>query len=107
MVKNDLFVLLTIPLNIFQSKLDLDKQYMFNFLLHSLFHHTLEHLVILTHLGYLFQRFSEIATNSCTILSSNSLLEMLVVSMLPTIFLSSLMKPSSSMLFLMIVYCLS
>ena len=51
-----------------------------------LFHYNLEHLVILTHLEYLFQknRFSEIAINSCTILSSDLLLEMLVVSMLPT-----------------------
>jgi len=54
-----------------------------------LFHHTLEHLVILIYLEYLFQRFSEITINSCTILSSDFLSEMLVVSMLLTIFLSS------------------
>ena len=80
---------------------------MFNFPLHSLFHYTLECLVVLTYLKYLFQRFSEIATNSCTILSSDLLSEMLVTSILPTIFISSLMKPFSSTLFLMMVHCLS
>ena len=102
--KNDLFVSLTVPLNILQSKLDLDEQYMFSFLLYFLFHHTLKHLVILTHLGYLFQRFSKIAINSYTILSSNLLSEMLVVLMLSTMFLSLLIKPFSSTLFLMMVY---
>ena len=33
--KNDLFILLTISLNIFQSKLDLNEWYMFSLLLHS------------------------------------------------------------------------
>ena len=105
--KNDFFVLLTVSLNIFQSKLDLDEQYMFSFLLYSLFHYALKHLVILTHLEYLFQRFSEIAMNSCTILSSNSLSGMLVVLMLPTMFLISLIKPFSSTLFLIMVHHLS
>jgi len=66
----DLFVLLTIPLNFFQSELNLDERYMFRFLLHSLFYQALECLVILTHLEYLFQRFSKKVTNSCTIFSS-------------------------------------
>jgi len=107
LIKNNLFVLLIISLNIFQSKLNLDEWYMFSFLLHSLVHHTLECLVILTYLEYLFQRFSEIATNSCIILFSNSLWEMLVVLMLLTIFLSSLTKHSFFTLFLMIFCYLS
>jgi len=80
---------------------------MFSFLLYFLFHYALKHLVILIYLEYLFQRFSEIAMNSYTILSSNLLSEMLVVLMLPTMFLSSLIKSFSFTLFLMMVHYLS
>jgi len=106
-LKKDYFVFLTVSLNIFQSELDLDKWYIFRFLLHSLFYQALKHLVILTNLEYLFQRFSKKVMNSCTILFSISLSEISVVSMLPTTFLSSLIKPSSSSLCLIIVHYLS
>jgi len=81
--------------------------YAFNSLLHSSFDHALKHLVILICLKYLFQRFSVINMNSCTILSSKSLSGMSAVLMLPTSFLSLLMKLSFFLLFLIIVSCLS
>ena len=48
-------------------------------LFHSLFHHALEHLVILTHFEHLVQRFSVIDVNSCIIFSSELLSGMSVV----------------------------
>jgi len=64
-------------------------------------------LVILTHCEYLFQKLFKIDANSCTTLSSDSLLEILVILMLPISFLSLLIKLSFSLLFFMIVQCLS
>jgi len=105
--KKNHFVLLTILLNFFQSRLDLDVLYTIKSLLHSLFYHTLKYLVILTHLEYLFQRLSKMDANSCTTLLSDSLSEISVILMLPISFLSLLIKLSSSLLFLMIVQYLS
>jgi len=105
--KKDHFILLTILLNFFQSRLDLDVLYTIKSLLYSSFYYTLKYLVILTHLEYLFQRLSKIDVNSCTTLSSDLLSEMSVMLMLPISFLSLLIKLSSSLLFLMIVQCLS
>jgi len=105
--KNNLLVLLTISLNFSQSEIDLNMQYEFKSLPHTLFHQALECLVILTYLEYFFQRFSVINANLYTILSSSLLLCMSDILMLPILFLSLLMKPSSSSLFLIIVYCLS
>jgi len=105
--KNDFLVLLTIPLNFFQSEIDLDVKYEFNSLPYSSFHQALEHLVILIYLEYFFQRFSVINTNSYTILSSDLVLCISEVSMLLTLFLSLLMKSFSSSLFLIMAYYLS
>ena len=81
----------------------MDVLYTIKSLLHSSFYYTLKYLVILTYLEYLFQKLSKIDINSCTTLSSNLLLEMLVMLMLPISFLSLLIKLSFSLLFLMII----
>ena len=47
---------LTVLLNFFQFRINLNILYIFKSLLYFLFYHTLEYLVILTHLEYLFQR---------------------------------------------------
>jgi len=101
--KKDHFVLLTILLNFFQSRLELDILYTIKSLLYSSFYYALEYLVILTYLEYLFQRLSKIDTNSCTTLLSDSLTSLTVMLMLPISFLSLLIKISSSSLFLIIV----
>ena len=77
-LKNDLLILLTIPLNFFNLKLTL------------------------THLEYFFQRFSVI--NSRTSCSSDSLSHISKVLMLLKSFFSLLTKSISSLLFLIIVY---
>lgn len=102
--KKDCFVLLTISLNFFQSRLNLDTLYIIKLWLHSSFHYALECLVILTLLEYLFQRLSEVDINSHTTLLSDTWSEISEILILPISFFSSMMKSSSFSLFLMIVW---
>ena len=101
--KKDHFVLLTILLNFFQSRLELDVLYTIESLLYCSFYYALEYLVILTYLEYLFQKLSKINANSCTTLLSDLLTSLIVMLILPISFLSLLIKLSSSSLFLIIV----
>jgi len=91
----------------FQSTVDLEEWYTFRLVLYSLFHHTLECLVILILLEYLYQRESKVVMYFWTVSSKDSLLDISEVSMLLIAFLNSLIHLSSSSLFLMIVHHLS
>ena len=79
--------------------------YEFSFALHSSFHYSLEYLVNLTSLECLYQRESDKDIYSCTIFSSDFILEILDV--LSIISLRTLENFTSSLLFLIIVLCLS
>ena len=105
--KNECFVSLTNPLNFFQSSSDLDVQYIFNLVLHSLFYHALDYLVMLAFLENLYQRWFKILAYFWTISSRDSLFGMVVVTIFSKVFVRSTMKFPSSLLFLMIVYHLS
>ena len=92
----------------FQSSIVLEDQYLFRLVLHSSFHHALEHLVMLTFFEDLYQIESEILVYSWMISLSNSLFDISVVSTFLIAFVSSVTNSSSSSsLFLMIVHCLS
>jgi len=99
--KKFLLVNFTIFLYLIQSLLCLDIWYTAKSLLHSLFHHAWDCLVMLTIFENLFQKFSTIVANSWVILSSISQLVILVISIAPNLFLSSLTNYFSSLLFLM------
>jgi len=105
--KNEYFVSLTNPLNFFQSSSNLDVQYIFNLVLHSSFHHTLDHLVMLVFLENLYPRWFKILVYFWTISLRDSLFGIVVVMIFPKAFVRSTMNFPSSLLFLMIVYHLS
>ena len=70
-------------LNFFQSAIDLEVQYIFSLVLHSLFHYALECLVILTGLEYLFQRESDKDIYSYIAFSNSSISEILNMLIFP------------------------
>ena len=107
LLKKILLVLLTVPLNLLQSNLDLEVQYSDKSLLHFSFYHDLDCLVILIHFEYLIQSLSMINANSCIILSNDLQSGILVILMYPTLLLSSLMNYTSYLLFFIIVCLLS
>ena len=85
-----------------QLFLCLEIQYTAKSLSHSLFHHTLDCLVILTIFKNLYQWSSTMMVNSWAIYSSVLQLVILVISIEPNIFLSLLIKSFSLSLFLTI-----
>jgi len=100
-------VFLIILLKFFQSSIVLEDQYLFSLTLHFSFHHTLEHLVILTFLENLYQIESKILVYSWTISSRDSWLDISVISIFLIAFVSSVTNFSSSSLFLIILCYLS
>ena len=98
--KNICFVIF---LYLIQSVLFLYVQYVTRSILHSLFYHILEYLVILTYLECLYHNSSIIEANSQVITSSFSQLRILVISIQLILFLNLLINYFSSSLFLTIV----
>ena len=88
--KKILLVLLIKSLKSFQLAIDLKEQYTFSLMLHSLFHHALENLVILIFFECLYYRESKIDIFSWTASSRDFLLSISEVLMLPIVFLNSL-----------------
>ena len=98
--KNSRLVLLTVPLNIFQSSRCLDCRYLLRSLLQLLFHQALDHCIMLTFLECLNHILSMLYTIFWTINSRILTLEMEWVLMFLREEMTSLIKECSSSLFL-------
>ena len=105
--KNIFLAILTNFLYLVQSVLLLDVWYLVRSLLYSLFHYTLEYLVMLTFLEYLYQNSSAIEANSCVIFSSILQSWIFVILIQLILFLDLLINSFSFSLFLTIACFLS
>jgi len=106
-VKKTCLVFLTTSLNAFQSLIFLDNLQFANFVWHSLFHHNLEYLVMLTQYENLCQMISDNLVYSWIISLRDSLLGIDKVSMVLITLIRLKVNLASSLLFLMIVCHLS
>jgi len=103
LLKNTHFICFIVLLKAYQFSNCLDVLYFTSLDWYSLFHQALEHLVILTYFKYLYQMTSDLFANSETTSSSKSLLLICSVLIFLMTLIRSVIKLSSSSLFLIIM----